>query len=385
MALSERPSLRLLPGGLPTPGNLQLVSADGDRADSEREEERRLVAAFLETRRRRCAPSTCQQDRVVLHAHFLPWLRTQRLLLWEVTPEVVERWTDVLVHSVERSTARAYVEHLRAFYEWLIGRRADDLRERHGVVLRNPVDRFNRVRREPEEEDFLPAPDEGVVRTFLGHRAACIEHAPSDARWLQACRDYLLWMVMNWAGLRRAEAVALARDDIDLAGLPHHHGSAIRVVDGKGHKGRVVDIQPPLLKKLAWYLQEVRPQAPGGWTATALLFPSQRRGMLDPDTLNYLLGRQQAEAGLAEGDRFACHGFRRAYATRLYIQLRAGRHPDPLAYIQGQLGHVYPSTTVRYCQLPAEYAAALRAEAARAIGRHYAALPDDEEGRELDD
>lgn len=390
MALARRPGLRLLPDPSSEASDLEPSPCDANRARlkparSPREDEERLIAAFLETRGRLVAGDTRAGDRLVLNSHLLPWLREHGLLLWEMTPDDVEQWADGLAASVRRSTIRNYMGHLEAFFAWLVSRRADELRERYAVSFKNPVDRFNRIPRHSEEEDFVPRPDEAVVRTFLAHRVACIENAPSDGRWLLACRDYMLWMVMNWAGLRRAEVVALTRDDIDLAGVPNHHGSSIRIREGKGHKHRVVDIHRAFLKKLVWYLQEVRPQAPGTWTGSSPLFLSQRRNILYPDTLNYLLMRQQAEAGLAEEDWFGCHGFRRAYATRLFLQLRAGRHSDPLTYIQGQLGHVYPSTTVRYCQLPSEYSAALRAEAARTIGRHYSAMHGYKEGHDRDD
>jgi integrase len=79
------------------------------------------------------------------------------------------------------------------------------------------------------------------------------------------------------------------------------------------------------------------------------------------------LERELARAGLAGEDRFTLHGFRRAFATRLYKHLRAERVRDPLVYVQYELGHRYLSTTQHYCQLDDAYKAALAREAGVAL------------------
>jgi len=103
-----------------------------------------------------------------------------------------------------------------------------------------------------------------------------------------------------------------------------------------------------------------------------------RRAALNTNALANLLRHELAKAGLPEEDRFACHGFRRAYATRLYKTLRQQGFRDPLVYIQEQLGHEYLSTTQQYCQLDDDYRYFLIQDAAQALMRHYGGEDDDD-------
>lgn len=243
--------------------------------------------------------------------------------------------------------------------------------QRHfGRAIRNPVDRFNRARPLPEGERLVPVPREEAIAFFLAASRARIAAAPSDTKWLAACRDHALWQLFNWSGLRRSEVAALGRADIDL------EAGALRVVAGKYGKGRLVHIQPPLAPILRWYLQEVRPQERGGWRATTLFLNQEGRGF-HPDSLRNLLHQRQVLIGLAAEDQFTCHGFRRAYATRLYKALRQRAFRDPLVYVKEQLGHVYLSTTQRYCQLDDDYRHFLVRDAAVALTAHYGGQPDD--------
>jgi site-specific recombinase XerD len=121
----------------------------------------------------------------------------------------------------------------------------------------------------------------------------------SDIKWLQACRSYVMWLVLNWAGLRRAELAALATQDVDLeAGI-------IQVADGKGHQGRLVQIQPKLAPVLRWFLQEIRPQMEG--RHDRVLFLSAYGRYFSPGALGHLLHVQQLAARLPVEDQFTAH------------------------------------------------------------------------------
>ena len=90
-----------------------------------------------------------------------------------------------------------------------------------------------------------------------------------------------------------------------------------------------------------------------------------------------LLERELIRARLSAEDRFTLHGFRRAFATRLYKQLRAAQVRDPLVYVQYELGHRYLSTTQHYCQLDDAYKAALARDAGVALVNRYRRRDDD--------
>jgi len=336
-------------------------------ADAERGAyQRQLLEAFLVSRRATVGRDAVHNTLSALRANFLPWLEAPGLFAWDATPEDLDGWALGLKSALKTRTHHQYFTQVDQFYEWLIARRGAEIRRRLGVELRNPVDRFNRARRLPEDERLVPVPREEVIGFFLAASRAGVAAAVSDVKWLQACRNHALWSVFNWAGLRRMEAAVLVRDDIDLV------SGVVRVRDGKGGKGRLVHVQPPLAAVLRWYLHEVRPQASCAWRVP-LLFLNARNGALHPDAVRNLLHAEQVDARLPLDEQFTCHGFRRAFATRLYKALRAEGFRDPLVYVKEQLGHAYLSTTQRYCQLDDDYRYHLVRDAAAALTRHYAA------------
>jgi site-specific recombinase XerD len=156
-----------------------------------------------------------------------------------------------------------------------------------------------------------------------------------------------MWLVLNGAGLRRTEPAGLATQDVDLeAGI-------IQVVDGKGHQGRLVQIQPKLAPALRWFLQEIRPQMHG--RHDRVLFLSAYGRYFSPGAVGHLFHLQQVSARIPVEDQFTAHGFRRAYATRLYKDQRVQRVRDPLVFVQHRLGNEYLSTTQRCCQLDDDF------------------------------
>lgn len=326
--------------------------------------QRQLLEDFLVSRRSTVAASTVQGSLSALRANFFPWLETAGRYVWEVTPDDLDQWALTLKHSVRTRTHQQYFIQVEQFYDWLVARRGAEIRRRLGVDVRNPVDRFNRARRMPEGERLVPVPREEAIEFFLAASRSAISTATSDVKWLQACRNYTLWMLLNWAGLRRVEAAELVRDGVDLVAC------TLRIREGKGGKGRIVHIQPPLAPVLRWYLLDVRPQASCAWRVP-LVFLNARNEALHPDGIRNLLHRDQLSARLPQEDRFTCHGFRRAFATRLYKALRRQGFRDPLVYVKEQLGHAYLSTTQRYCQLDDDYRYFLVRDAAAALIRHY--------------
>jgi len=106
-------------------------------------------------------------------------------------------------------------------------RQADQIERLIGVSVRNPVDRFNRARRLSEGERLVPVPQEATIRYFLAFcRKAVDISVGSDIKWLQACRSYTMWLMLNWAGLRRAELAALTTQDVDLEAVSFRSSTA---------------------------------------------------------------------------------------------------------------------------------------------------------------
>lgn len=326
--------------------------------------QRELVQSFFSSRLAIATHSAVRTAMSAVRANLVPWLEAHGRYVWEVTPEDLDGWATSLKNSVKTRTHQQYFVQVQHFYDWLVIRKGAEIRLKLGVELVNPVDQFNRARRMPDDERLVPIPRDEAVAFFLASSRAQIASASSDIKWLQVCRNYTLWMVLNWAGLRRMEVVELTREDVDLvAGI-------LQVREGKGGKGRIVHIQPPLAPVLRWYLHEVRPQHPCAWR-TASIFLNNANRALHRDSIRNLLHHEQIEMRLPQEEWFTCHGLRRAYATRLYKTLRQQRFRDPLVYVKEQLGHKYLSTTQRYCQLDDDYKYFLVREAAEALTQHY--------------
>ena len=351
-------------------GQLSLVARSGRWSSEQLRPEQwpafqsQLIENFLISRRATVSLQSVRVAISALRANLLPWLQARHRFVWDVSPEDLDEWAVALRNCVATRTHTGYFAAVACFYEWLVVRQADQIERLIGVSVRNPVDRFNRARRLSEGERLVPVPQEAAIRYFLAFCRKAIDlSVGSDVKWLQACRSYTMWLMLNWAGLRRAELAALTTQDVDLeAGI-------VQVVDGKGHQGRLVQIQPRLAPTLRWFMQEIRPQIVGH--PDRVLFLSSYGRSFSPGALGHLLHVQQVAARLPVEDHFTAHGFRRAYATRLYKDLRVQRVRDPLVFVQHQLGHEYLSTTQRYCQLDDDFRHLLAQEAASALVELY--------------
>ena len=188
-----------------------------------------LIENFLVSRRATVSLQSVHVAISALRANLLPWLQARHCFVWDVSPEDLDEWAVALRNCVATRTHTGYFAAVACFYEWLVVRQADQIERLIGVSVHNPVDRFNRARRLSEGERLVPVPLEATVRYFLAFCRRAIDlSAGSDIKWLQACRSYTMWLMLNWAGLRRAELAALTTQDVDLeAGI-------VQVVDGKG-------------------------------------------------------------------------------------------------------------------------------------------------------
>lgn len=147
-----------------------------------------------------------------------------------------------------------------------------------------------------------------------------------------ADRDAALLAILYGAGLRRSEAVKLARGDYD------RETGALTIYSGKGRKDRVCYATNGSREALnAWLL--VRGDASG-----PLLCPVNKAGritirsMTDQAVL-YILRRRGALAGLAG---FSPHDLRRSFISDL---LDAGAD---ISTVQRLAGHAHVTTTTRY-------------------------------------
>ena len=155
------------------------------------------------------------------------------------------------------------------------------------------------------------------------------------SRLLVACTDpkrRMLLQTIYACGLRVSEACALRVADIDSA--PDR--MCVRVVSGKGGKGRYSILSATLLELLRAYVRNFRPST---WLFTD---PSGARPM-DIDMAQRAYHRARAGAHITKSG--GIHTLRHCFATHL---LEGG---VDLFTIQKLLGHGHISTTGRYLHL----------------------------------
>ena len=184
--------------------------------------------------------------------------------------------------------------------------------------------------------------------------------APGELRALvRAClegpgpggaRDVAVMALLYGCGLRRAEAVSLALEDVDLEG-------GVVTVHGKGRKDRTAHVPPGAKHALARWAATRGPD-PGPF-----LCPVDKAGRvtvrsMTSQALYLTLQKRATEAGVAA---FSPHDLRRTFVSDL---LDAGAD---LATVQKLAGHADPGTTARYDR---------RGEAAKAKAAGLIVFPD---------
>lgn len=165
-----------------------------------------------------------------------------------------------------------------------------------------------------------------------------------DLDTLWGFRDRAMLELLYSSGLRGLEVIRFTIHDIDWK------ERTARVVQGKGHKDRLVPIGRVALGYLREYVERVRPVLLGRYSArkerpavTAvldLLFFSRRRTPATGNYLRQLIRRYAKRAGIT--DRVSTHSMRHACATEM---LKGGAN---VRHVQEMLGHAHLSTTQTY-------------------------------------
>ncbi len=206
------------------------------------------------------------------------------------------------VRQVAPSTFVQHVAAMRFFYTYVL--------PRDFPILREAKARQRRVL-----PDILSLPEVQAVLHAL--------HRP----WL-----FALCATLYGCGLRRAEGLAVATEDIDRG------RALLHVRDGKGGSDRFVPIPSRLQAILDAHVCGQRIGA--GPLFVSRLLPGRT---VSPDTLGRALAAAAVEAGVRK--RVTPHSLRHAYATHL---LERG---VSLRLIQQFLGHRRIETTTRYTHL----------------------------------
>jgi len=157
-----------------------------------------------------------------------------------------------------------------------------------------------------------------------------------DTTTARGYRDRVILEVLYATGIRRAELMNLAVEDVNL------EEGLLRVNRGKGNRDRVAPLGAVASRFLETYLKGVRPQLLHGQT-TEKLFLSWRGRALDRTSLSELVRRHAKRAGVRK--HVTPHVWRHTCATHLVANRANLRH------VQELLGHQSLATTERYLHL----------------------------------
>lgn len=215
--------------------------------------------------------------------------------------------------NVSSSTRATRISIMRSFFDWL----EDTDHARKARDYENPARRLKRPRTSRPARRRLTRSD--------------IEAMLAAAKRPD---DQLVTMLLALTGIRRSELLGLRWRDVDLA------ERTLRVVKGKGGKGREV----PLPEPLARLLRDRRARlAEHGNISSDHIVQGRAGGRMGDATPNHILARVAGLAGIDDAEHVGPHDLRRAYAT---IFQRA--NPGDLVRLQAVMGHADISTTRVY-------------------------------------
>ena len=156
-------------------------------------------------------------------------------------------------------------------------------------------------------------------------------------------RHAALFQLLAKAGLRPGEAFALRPGDIDWKGRTLRVERAWnlgRVKPTKTYEERTVDLTPEMVRSLERHVAWLKTEALRcGWGEPEWLFPNDQGLPLDESRVRRVFKTGLKDAKLPA---FRLYDLRHTFASLL---LAAGA---PITYVSAQLGHVNPSTTLRY-------------------------------------
>jgi integrase/recombinase XerD len=282
----------------------------------------RLLASYEEDLHLRYNPHTIRG--YLYHARaILDWLGEKGIDLASV------RTPDLLARQSELATARKkdgkpysvghlqkHVSGLKAFFRFLVKR---------SYLLQDPAAALEMPRGETRLPRTILTKDEArkILETAVGK-------GPRELR------DRAILETLYGTGIRASELAGLTPQDVDT------EERTLRVVLGKGRKGRMVPLTQAAARAIESYLAFGRAKLLRH-PSTAWLFVSDWGMQCRDSTLNAMIQNYARQAGVKK--HTTCHTFRHSVATHL---LKG--HAD-IRHIQALLGHRSLQSTERYTQV----------------------------------
>ena len=265
-------------------------------------------------------------------------------------------------------TIRGYLQHVRGFLEWLAGRgvelssvRTSDLvahqtellaarrkdekpysvgHQQKSVSALKSFFRFLVKRsfllQDPAGGLEMPRGETRLPRVILTKDEAARLLDAVNGKSPRELRDRAILETLYGTGIRVGELVALTPQDVDT------EERTLRVVLGKGRKGRAVPLTVRAARAIAAYLASGRSKLLRH-PSTPWLFVSDWGMQSRDSTLNAMIKAYAQAAGVKK--RVSCHTLRHSIATHLL------RGRADIRHIQVLLGHRSLQSTERYTRV----------------------------------
>lgn len=282
--------------------------------------------------------------------------------------QLVRQYQDDAALRFSLHTIRGYLQHVAAFLEWLEGKgvelvsvRTSDLSAHQTELVQarkkdgKPYSVGHQQKSVSALKSFfcflvkrgyllqdaaaslqMPRGEARLPRTILTKDEAARLLDAARGKSPRELRDRAILETLYATGIRAGELVALTPADVDT------DERTLRVVLGKGRKGRVVPLTHAAARAIESYLAHGRAkllrQPTSPW-----LFASDWGVQCRDSTLNAMIQGYAHKAGLKK--RVTCHTFRHSVATHL---LKG--HAD-IRHIQALLGHRSLQSTERYTRV----------------------------------
>jgi integrase/recombinase XerD len=182
----------------------------------------------------------------------------------------------------------------------------------------------------------FPRGEQKLPRAILTKEEARRLIEAAREKTARGLRDRAILETLYATGLRVSELSALTPYDVDTT------ERTLRVLLGKGRKGRTVPLTAAAAEAIEDYLLRARPEL-AVRSRTPQLFIADRGGKIHRAVFARIVRRYVRKTGLKK--RVTCHTFRHSVATHL---LQGGAD---IRQIQALLGHSQLSTTERYTRV----------------------------------
>jgi integrase len=296
----------------------------------------------------RLEPSTVASYRISARCHLTPYLGTVPLA------SLTTARIDSLYRQLEREGRRDTKGELAGE-----GLSASTVRYVHTILsaaLSAAVD-AGQLRTNPAQRAHPPTGKQVMAQREEMHPWTAGQLA-TFLDWAREHSSYhVLWHVLAFTGMRRGEALGLRWRDIDLdagtvavrrgARMLRWKGESAEVHEGptKGHKARVVDIDPSTVALLRAWRRERGGMALQLARDDALVFGSEEGALRNPEyvsqTFKDAVARCRRAAGEDAVPAIRLHDLRHTHAT---ILLSKG---VPVKVVSERLGHANVTTTLQ--------------------------------------